>query len=97
MTYFRRAFLFGTVFNLGAVGVAVAADLPPAPYPPPAPPPVYVPVTPPPFSWTGFYAGLNLGYGFGANAWDFGQQLAYVNVPGQSFAVGGRPGATTPI
>ena len=40
---------------------AFAADLPTQKGPPPAP--VYVP---PPFTWTGFYVGVNGGYGFGS-------------------------------
>jgi outer membrane immunogenic protein len=40
---------------------AFAADLPTRKGPPPAP--VYVP---PPFTWTGFYVGVNGGYGFGS-------------------------------
>ncbi|GLI93954.1 outer membrane protein [Methylocystis echinoides] len=45
-----------------AAGAAVAADLPSRKGPPLLPPP------PPPPMWTGFYAGLNAGYGFGANS-----------------------------
>ncbi len=45
---------------LGLSLSAEAADLPPAPPPPQAP--VFVPV--PPFSWTGFYLGGNLGAGW---------------------------------
>jgi outer membrane immunogenic protein len=41
-------------------GSALAADLPAFKGPPPAPPP-------PPPMWTGFYAGLNAGYGFGTS------------------------------
>ena len=53
-----------------AAGAAQAADLPSRKGPPPA----YIP-PPPVITWTGFYAGLNLGGGWGAgngngNAWN---------------------------
>ncbi len=59
-----------SAFALGVAlvaGPAFAADLPsrkeaPVFVPPPAPPP-------PPPMWTGFYGGLNLGGGWGANHW----------------------------
>jgi outer membrane immunogenic protein len=50
------AFLFGSAHG----STALAADLPPAYKAAPV-------VTPPPFSWTGFYLGANLGWGW-ANA-----------------------------
>src|SRR5262249_48399371 len=68
---------------------ANAADVPP--YAPPVAPPVYVP---PPFSWTGFYIGLNLG-----RAWSqrnrpdplLGLSLSNVNDRG-AFIGGGQLG-----
>jgi outer membrane immunogenic protein len=45
---------------LAASGAAIAADLPRRNVAPSAP--IFVP---PAFTWTGFYAGLNAGYGFG--------------------------------
>jgi outer membrane immunogenic protein len=45
-----------------SAGAALAADLPSRKGPPMLPPP-----PPPPPLWTGFYAGLNAGYGFGTS------------------------------
>src|SRR3954467_5217597 len=44
---------------------AHAADVPPGRYMPPPRAPTYVPF----FSWSGFYVGLNAGYGFGHSRW----------------------------
>ena len=56
----KRLLLATTVFA-GLTAVASAADLPRR-----AAPPVFVPV--PVFTWTGFYAGFNAGYGFGTGS-----------------------------
>lgn len=56
-----------------------AADLPSRR----APPPVYV--APPAFTWTGFYVGVNAGYGFNAS-----NNSSSVTVPAGTFA--GSPG-----
>jgi len=58
----RKSLLTGVALGaLTLAGAAIAADLPrKAPvYAPPPPPPVY--------SWTGCYAGANVGWGFGKN------------------------------
>ena len=58
---YTRSFMLACLVSLGAAGGANAADLYRAP---PAPPVSYVP----PImtnSWTGFYAGINGGYGWG--------------------------------
>ncbi len=56
-----RRLLLTSVATALLSGVASAADLP-RQAPPPLPPP-----PPPLFTWTGFYAGFNLGYGFDAS------------------------------
>jgi outer membrane immunogenic protein len=58
----KKLLLSAAVLAISA-GAAVAADLPSRKGPPVLPPP-----PPPPPMWTGFYAGLNAGYGFGTNS-----------------------------
>src|ERR1700732_5238302 len=64
----KRILLVGALALATSVP-ALAADLPPAPPPPPREPAAYVPAAPA-FSWTGFYIGLNAGYGFGRTQWN---------------------------
>jgi len=63
----KRVFIAGAL-ALAAATQAFAADLPPAPAPMPRAPAAYVPVAPA-WSWTGFYVGMNTGYGFGNSTW----------------------------
>ena len=58
----KRILLVGALV-FASLASAFAADLPP-----PAPAP-YVPVVTT-FSWSGFYLGLNGGYGFGQSKWN---------------------------
>jgi outer membrane immunogenic protein len=63
----KRILIIGAL-ALATAAPALAADLPPPMAPPPRAPAAYIPA-PPPFSWTGFYVGLNAGYGFGSSTW----------------------------
>jgi outer membrane immunogenic protein len=63
----KRLLIIGAV-AFATAAPALAADLPPPMAPPPRAPAAYIPA-PPPFSWTGFYLGLNVGYGFGNSDW----------------------------
>jgi outer membrane immunogenic protein len=71
-----RKFLLGTVSAVALGGTAMAADLPSRQY---APPPPIIPI----FTWTGFYVGVNAGYGWSTNN-DNG-----IFVPGIGFTGGG--------
>jgi outer membrane immunogenic protein len=64
----NRAFLIAATLSLAATSQVLAADLPPPVAPPPRAPAAYIP-PPPLFSWTGFYLGINGGYGFGQSSW----------------------------
>jgi len=61
-----KRLLFAGLGLIALTGVAAAADLPPAPGPY-YKAPAYAPI---PFSWTGFYIGVNGGGAFGTSNWD---------------------------
>ena len=68
-TILRSALTASAVATIALLAsmAARAADLPPAPAPMPRAPAAYIPA-PPPFSWTGFYIGGNVGAAAGAGA-----------------------------
>jgi outer membrane immunogenic protein len=56
------------LFSVTAAGAALGSDLPPPAAAPPRAPAVYMPA-PPVYNWTGFYIGINGGWGFGHSDW----------------------------
>src|SRR6516225_2319977 len=58
-----KRMLIASAVAFAAGGQALAADLPPPMAPPPRAPAAYIPIAPP-YNWTGFYVGGNLGAGF---------------------------------
>ena len=68
-----------------SAGSAMAADLPSR-----KEAPVYVPPPPPPPMWTGFYAGLNIGGGWGDNNGSSGYSAYY----DPRYAIGSTPTST---
>jgi outer membrane immunogenic protein len=75
----KKLLLSAAVLAISA-GAALAADLPSRKGPPVLPPP-----PPPPPLWTGFYAGLNAGYGFGTNSNTQSIGLGALPIPGYSY------------
>jgi outer membrane immunogenic protein len=57
-----RRFVLGAMISIAWAGAAGAADLLPSRKSPPAPTPTSA------YNWTGFYAGLNAGYGWGSGS-----------------------------
>src|SRR5690348_6095765 len=72
------------LFSALSGSVALAADLPPRVAAPPRAPAVYLPPAPI-FTWSGFYLGINGGWGFGKSDWTvspFGFDTGNFNVSG---------------
>lgn len=82
----KRLFLASGAF-VGLTAVASAADLPRRAEPPMA----FAPL--PVFTWTGFYAGLNAGYGFGVSDGDKGNTVIGVPASGLLVGTNGAPTA----
>jgi outer membrane immunogenic protein len=64
-----KRILVTVLFSALAAGAALASDLPPPARVPPRAPAVYAP-PPPVYDWTGFYIGINGGWGFGKSDWN---------------------------
>jgi outer membrane immunogenic protein len=84
-----RSLIMAGVALLALAGVAFAADLPSL-----KAPPIYVP--PPVPTWTGFYIGVNGGYGFGDFSFDThdpaGLLVAHAGATSDGFIGGGQGG-----
>jgi outer membrane immunogenic protein len=63
-----KRLLVTVMFSALTAGTALASDLPPPAARPPRAPAVYMPA-PPVYNWTGFYLGINGGWGFGKSDW----------------------------
>lgn len=62
----RKSVLLASAGLLAMTAVAAAADLPRRYDPVPQRAPVYAPI----YNWTGFYVGINGGFGWGDSRWD---------------------------
>ena len=78
----RKQLLTSAAVLALSAGAAFASDLPAHKGPPPAP-------TPAPFSWTGFYIGVQGGFGWGQESDNFS---AFTDIPLDSFNVSGPIG-----
>jgi outer membrane immunogenic protein len=74
---------------LGGTANALAAELAP-----PSPP---VPLPPAAYNWTGFYIGINGGYGTGNSNWSDGSVGTTGSFPTSGFLIGGTIGANYQI
>ena len=87
----KRIVMAGAI-ALATGAQAFAADLPPAAPPPPRAPAAYIPAAPA-WNWSGFYIGINGGYGFGQSNW-----TSPVLAPTGNFGVnGGMAGGTAGV
>jgi outer membrane immunogenic protein len=83
----RRTFIAAAVLVAAGYGHAVAADLPVPSIPPPLP--VY--------NWSGFYLGINGGFGTGASNWSDGPVGTTGSFAISGFLIGGTLGANYQI
>jgi outer membrane immunogenic protein len=87
-----KRILIAGALALASGSYAFAADLPPPIAPPPRAPATYVPMAAPAYNWSGFYLGVNGGYGVGDSRWTVGR-FTSGNFDTSGFLVGGTAGA----
>ena len=85
----RGTLVAAAAIVVAATGHALAADLPAPRLPPPLPAVVY--------NWTGFYLGINGGFGTGNSNWSDGVNGTTGTFPTSGFLVGGTAGVNYQI
>jgi len=86
-----KRMLIASAVAFAAGGQALAADLPPPMAPPPRAPAAYIPIAPP-YNWTGFYVGGNLGAGFTGGSFNSPAGTSVSTTTNTSFLGGGQVG-----
>lgn len=86
----KRILLTVGVLALVSGSQAFAADLPPAP---PRAPAAYLPVAVPPYNWSGFYIGGNLGAGWSTGSFSDSLGNSFTTNTSTQFLGGGQVGA----
>ena len=95
-----KRILMAAALTLAAGEQLMAADLPPAPAPPPRAPATYVPTIAPVYNWTGIYIGGNIGYQWASQGTitdSFGVDYTVGRASNGSFLGGGQVGANYQI
>jgi outer membrane immunogenic protein len=85
-----KKLLIAGAISIASAANAYAADIS---MPAPAPAPMYTKAPPPTYSWTGFYLGLNAGYGWGDNNVSFTGDPTFL---GPLIAAGDLPASLSP-
>jgi len=86
-----KRMLIASAVAFAAGGQALATDLPPPMAPPPRAPAAYIPIAPP-YNWTGFYVGGNLGAGFTGGSFNSPAGTSVSTTTNTSFLGGGQVG-----